>query len=97
MKQLDTRNQKLQKREHDMKEINFVIAKGMPHAETTSADEEIETIAKLVQENHQCADDVEVITVKPVLSGHPWVEWLTDHLIQVRIPTYGIEDQVKEP
>ena len=55
-----------------MKEINFVIAKGMPHAETTSADEEIETIAKLVQENHQCADDVEVITVKPVLSGYLW-------------------------
>lgn len=55
-----------------MKEINFVIAKGMPQAETTSADEEIETIARLVQENHQCADDVEVITVKPVLSGYPW-------------------------
>ena len=49
-----------------MKEINFVIAKGMPHAETTSADEEIETIAKLVLDNHQSADDVEVITVKPV-------------------------------
>ena len=72
LKELDTRNQTLQKSEHDMKEINFVIAKGMLHAETTSAVEEIETIAKLIQNNHQCADDVEAITVKPVLSGHPW-------------------------
>ena len=38
----------------------------MPQAETTSADEEIETIARLVQEIHQCADDLEVITVKPI-------------------------------
>ena len=71
LKELDTRNQTLQKSEHDMKEINFVIAKGMLHAETTSAVEEIETIAKLIQDNHQCADDDEAITVKPVLSGHP--------------------------
>ena len=79
-----------------MKEINFVVAKGMPHAETTSADEEIETIAKLVLDNHQSADDVEVIAVKTCIKRSPFGEWLTDHLIQVRIPTYGNEDQVKE-
>ena len=55
-----------------LKEINFLIAKGiMPHAETTSADEEIETIAKLVQDNHQSADDVEVITVKTCIKRSP--------------------------
>ena len=54
-----------------------------------SADEEIETIAKLVLDNHQSADDDEVIAVKTCIKRSP-------HLIQVRIPTYGNEDQVKE-
>ena len=55
-----------------MKEIYSAIAKEMPHTETTSADEEIETIGQLVQDNHKCAAEVEVITDKPVLSGQPW-------------------------
>ena len=55
-----------------IKFCNKIIAKGIRHAGTTSADEETETVATLAQDNHQCADDFEVITVKPVLSGHPW-------------------------